>query len=238
MKIRILGLAALACLALAASDARGQTPDPARLAANLSAIIAQPIGEFDDYVNVGWGIGGNFRVNLGSSGIASLRIDGGYINYGRETQRVCLSTTVGCRIEVDLTTTNNIVFGHAGLQLGVPSGPVRPYVNGGIGYSYFFTQSSVEGTSNENDPFASTTNFDDGTFSLAGGAGLLIPISGGNTPVSIDIGARYLNNNEVDYLTKGAIVDNPDGSIDIYPTRSEAHLITWLIGVTIGFGSR
>ena len=28
----------------------------------------------------------------------------------------------------------------------------------------------------------------------------------------------------------------PDGSIDIFPTRSEAHLVTYTIGVTIGFG--
>lgn len=235
MNGRMLG-PPLAALLLLAPALRAQTPAPSRFAGNISGIVAQPVGEFDDYVNVGFGIGGNFRVNLGTSGVASLRFDLGYVNYGRETQRVCLSETVGCRIVVDLTTTNNIVFGHGGLQLGVPTGPVRPYVNGGIGYSYFFTQSSVEGTSNDEDPFASTTNFDDGTFSWAGGGGIVIPISSGSTPVALDLGARYLNNNEVDYLTKGSIVDNADGSIDIFPTRSEAHLITYTIGVTIGFG--
>lgn len=235
MHRRLFGTA-LAGLALTASALQAQTPAPSRFAGNVSAIVAQPVGEFDEYVNVGFGLGGNFRVNLGGSGVASLRFDAGYINYGRETQRVCLSETVGCRIVVDLTTTNNIVFGQAGLQLGVPRGPVRPYVHGGIGYSYFFTESSVEGTNNNEDPFASTTNFDDGTFSWTGGGGLLIPLSSGATPIALDLGVRYLNNNEVDYLTKGSIEDNPDGSIDIFPTRSEAHLVTYTIGVTIGFG--
>ena len=236
MSIRTPGLAA-AALALTFVPLDAQTPAPSRFAGNLSGIVAQPVGEFDDYVDVGFGIGGNLRLNLGPSGVASLRVDFGYINYGRETQRVCLSATVGCRIVVDLTTTNNIVFGHGGLQLGVPVGPVRPYVNGGVGYAYFFTESSVEGTNNQEDPFASTTNFDDGTFSWSAGGGLVIPISSGATPVAIDVGARYLNHGEVDYLTRGSIEDNPDGSIDIFPTRSAAHLIAWTIGVTVGFGA-
>ena len=231
---RAFGLA-VAGLALMTSSLVAQAIVPPRLAGSLNAIIAQPVGEFNDYVNVGFGVGGNFRVALDPSGITSLRFDAGYVNYGRETQEVCLSETVGCRIVVDLTTTNNIVFGYGGLQIAAPEGPVRPYVNGGLGYSYFFTESSVEGTSNE-EPFASTTNFDDGTFSWAAGGGLMIPISSGRTPVSIDLGVRYNHNGEVDYLTRGAIVDNPDGSIDLFPTRSSAHLVTYLIGVSIAFG--
>ncbi len=225
----------LVALTVAGSEAAAQAgPGTNRFGGNLSALVAQPVGDFDTYVDVGWGIGGNVRIGLDPAGVASLRFDLGFINYGRETQEVCLSATVGCRIVVDLTTTNNIAYGLAGLQLGVPTGPVRPYVNGGVGFSYFFTESSVEGTNNQ-EPFASTTNFDDGTFSWAAGGGIMIPISSGRTPISLDIGARYHRNNEVDYLTKGSIRDNPNGSIDLFPTRSEANLITYSIGVSIGF---
>jgi opacity protein-like surface antigen len=234
---RTFGLAVVG-LAMITSGVAGQTdvsPVPSRLGGSLNAIVAQPVGDFNDYVNVGFGIGGNFRVGLDPASITSLRFDVGFVNYGRETQEVCLSTTVGCRIRVDLTTTNNIFFGYGGLQFTVPSGPVRPYVNGGVGYSYFFTESSVEGTSNE-EPFASTNNFDDGTFTWAAGGGLMIPISAGRTPISIDLGVRYNHNTEVDYLTKGAIEDLPDGSIRLNPVRSAAHLVTYMIGVSLGFG--
>jgi opacity protein-like surface antigen len=234
MHKRTFGLA-IAGLALITSGVAAQS-DAAqvagRLGGSLAAIVAQPVGEFDDYVNVGFGLGGNFRVGLDPSGITSLRFDIGYVNYGRETQEVCLTT---CLIRLDLTTTNNIVFGYGGLQFTAPRGPVRPYVNGGIGYSYFFTESSVEGTSNQ-EPFASTNNFDDGTFSWATGGGLMIPISAGRTPVSIDLGVRYNHNTEVDYLTKGSIEDLPGDDIRLNPTRSAAYLVTYMIGVSLGFG--
>lgn len=231
MRTTICGLT-LAALAVSAPAAQAQMASPSRFAGNLSGMVAQPVGEFDDYVDVGFGLGGNFRILLDRAGITSLRFDLGFVNYGRETIEVCVAS---CRILADLTTTNNIVSGHAGLQIGAPAGPVRPYVNGGVGFSYFFTQSSIEG-SNDQQPFANTTNFDDGAFSWSGGGGLAIPVSSGATPVSIDLGARYIYNGQVDYLTEDGIADRPDGSIDLFPTRSAAHLVTYMIGVSIAFG--
>lgn len=208
---------------------------PVRFNVGIQGIVAQPVGEFDDYVNVGFGIGGNFRYNFDRAGVAQLRVDLAYVNYGRETRRICFSDT-GCLIQLDLTTTNNIVLGQAGLQIGAPSGPVRPYVNGGVGFSYFFTQSTVEGSTNDQNPFAQTTNFDDGTFTWAGGGGLLIPISSGRTPVSLDFGVRYHHNSEVDYVTEDGIDFEPGQPAVITAIRSSAHLITYQIGVSIGLG--
>jgi opacity protein-like surface antigen len=208
---------------------------PPRFHGGINGVIAQPTGEFDEYVNVGFGIGGNVRINLDPTGIAALRFDLGYVNYGRETREICFSDT-GCLIRLDLTTTNNILFAQAGLQIGVPTGPVRPYVNGGVGYSYFFTQSTVEGSTGDQDPFAQTTNFDDGTFTWAGGGGLMIPLSSGRTPVSLDLGVRYHNNSEVDYVTEDGIEFTPGQPAQITAIRSAAHLITYQIGVSIGFG--
>lgn len=210
-------------------------PGPVRAAAGGAVFIAQPVGEFDDYVDVGFGLGGHLLLRLDPAGVFSLRLDGGFVNYGRESKRVCLSQTVGCRILVDLVTSNNIAFGSIGPQLGVPSGPVRPYVNGGIGFSYFATTSSVSGTSNsDNDDFARTTNFDDVTLAWSAGGGLYIPLRIGSTSFAIDLGARYLLNGEVEYLREGGIEDHPDGSITLHPTRSEANLLVWQIGVSFG----
>ncbi|HEX7091058.1 MAG TPA: hypothetical protein VF192_13030 [Longimicrobiales bacterium] len=208
---------------------------PVRAYAGGGLFIAEPVGEFDDYIDVGFGIGGHLLVRLDPAGALSLRVDGGFVNYGRETRTVCLSPTIGCRILVDLTTSNDIVFGSIGPQLMVPSGPVRAYVNAGAGFSYFATTSSVRGTS-ESDDFASTRNFDDATFAWSTGGGLYIPLTIGSSSVSIDLGARYLSNGEVEYLREGDIEDHADGSITLHPTRSEANLVVWQVGVSIGLG--
>ena len=39
----------------------------------------------------------------------------------------------------------------------------------------------------------------------------------------------------MEYLTEGDIVDHADGSITLYPNRSEANFITYHFGVTINF---
>jgi hypothetical protein len=52
--------------------------------------------------------------------------------------------------------------------------------------------------------------------------------------VLLDLGVKYHGNGEVEYLKKGDIVDNPDGTITITPTRSQANLLTFQIGVQIG----
>lgn len=194
---------------------------------------ARPVGEFGDHVKHGGGLGAHLVWPVQRGGAFALRVDGGFLIYGSETRRVCFSGTVGCRIELDLTTTNTIAHGHIGPQLMMQSGPVRPYANAGIGFSYFATTSQVEGTNN-NDAIASTTNFDDITLAWTSGGGLLIPLSSGRTPVMLDLGARYHGNGEVEYLKKGDITDNPDGSITLNPTRSDANLITFQIGVSVG----
>ncbi len=238
----VLVAASLLLPAGASAQVLGAQPDraapgPVRAQAGGALFIAQPVGEFADYVDVGVGLGGHLLVRLDPAGAVSLRLDGGFVNSGRESKRVCLSRTIGCRILVDLVTSNNILFGSIGPQLAVPSGPVRPYVNGGIGLSYFATTSSVSGTSSSDDDFARTTNFDDVTLAWSAGGGLYIPLRIGSTAFAIDLGARYLLNGEVEYLREGDIEDHPDGSITLHPTRSEANLLVWQIGVSFGIPS-
>lgn len=226
--------AAIVALGFAA-PLTAQAPEqaPPRFQAGGALAIAKPVGDFGEVVDIGVGLGGHFIFFVTPGGAFSLRVDAGFLNYGNETQRVCLSTTVGCRIEVDLTTSNNIVHGTIGPQLMVPRGPIRPYANGGIGFSYFATTSSVEGSSN-NDPFASTTNFDDAAFSWAAGGGLYIPIRVSATAdLAIDLGARYIGTREIEYLREGDIRDLPDGSIEFTPRRSDGNLINFLLGVSV-----
>jgi hypothetical protein len=204
-----------------------------------SFTIAETRGEFSDYVDGGLGGTLHYIHALDPDGWLALRVDGGFIIYGHERQTVPLSPTLGGRILVDLTTSNNIAWIGVGPQIGVPDGTLRPYVNGYAGYSYMATTSSVSSTYDydydyyDDDAF-STTNFDDWSFSYGGGAGVYIPIRGGPQPVSIDLGLRYHNNGETEYLREGGIQDNDDGSITLFPVRSDTDLLTFHIGVSIG----
>src|SRR6476619_4408021 len=95
-----------------------------RLQGGASLSIAQPTGEFGQYVNNGVGVNVHGLARLGGSGFFALRVDGDFLQYGSETKRVTLSPTVGGRIRVDLNTTNNIAALGVGPQLMVPRGPV------------------------------------------------------------------------------------------------------------------
>jgi hypothetical protein len=52
----------------------------------------------------------------------------------------------------------------------------------------------------------------------------------------MDVGAEYNRNGVADYLAEGDIVDNPDGSLTLYPSRTEANYVTMRLGLSIPFG--
>jgi hypothetical protein len=208
---------------------------PSRAFAGIHLMATQPLGEFDDYIDWGGGIGGEFLYAFDRQGALGLRVNLGLMIYGHETKRVPLSPSLG-RIRVDVSTSNNIFVMGIGPQVMLPSGVVRPYLNGTAGLSYFFTRSSVEGSS-DIEPFASSTNFDDATFAWSAGGGLYIPLRharGRKNPVSLDIGAQYHANGEARYLREGSIREDGTGEISFDPIRSQTNLITYRLGITVG----
>ena len=115
----------------------------------------------------------------------------------------------------DVTTSNNIFFGTIGAQLMAPNGRLRPYVNAAVGFSYFSTQSSVEGTGSTQ-PFANSENFSDGGFTTTWGGGLYIPI--GHT----DDGTPFADVDEHPVREVGGdahVVDPRDAAQDVLGRR-------------------
>jgi hypothetical protein len=204
---------------------------------DITFSVSQPLGPFNDYISEGYGLSGGFVWNFDRDRVFGIRAEGGFLQYDSEKKRACVSTTIGCRVRVDVNTDNDIVWGGIGPQITVPAGWVRPYMNATAGFSYFVTHSSVSGRDEYDDLF-NTTNHDDAVFALTGGGGFLIPLSMRRTPVLLDLGATYHRNGEATYLRRGSIRDNPDGSIDVTPIRSEANFITYRIGVSIGVPTR
>jgi len=204
---------------------------PSRWFGSVSVLAAQPLGEFDDYIDVGGGVSGGVMYQLTPNGPLALRADFGYVLYGSERKRI----NPFPRLEGDIETNNSIFFAGIGPQVMVPDGMFRPYLGGTVGLSYFFTQSRLDGVTSGTDAILETTNFDDLTFAMTGAAGVYVPLRRGLKPISLDIGARYHANGRARYLREGSIQDNPDNSITVDPIESETNLLTWHLGVTIGF---
>ena len=207
---------------------------PARAILGGGAFVAQPVGEFKNYVNNGFGGGGHLLLRVDPHGFFALRADVGYLIYGHETKRVSLPNAG--RVEFDVTTSNNILTYSIGPQLMVQNGPIRPYVNVMAGGSYFFTESSVGGSDNTND-FASTRNFGDNVPSYGYGGGVFIPFAVRNALIGLDLGARFIRNGHTRYLREGGIQDDPGGGYTVSPIESETNLVVYHIGISAGLRS-
>jgi len=202
---------------------------------DINFTVSQPVGAFDNFIDEGYGVSGGFVWNLDRDRVFGIRAEGGFVQYGNRSKPACISATIGCRVQVDVNTDNDIAFGGIGPQITVPAGPLRPYLNATIGVSYFFTHSSINGRDDgDYGNYFDTTNHDDAVFAQTAGGGFLIPLSMRRTPVLLDIGATFHRNGQATYLRRDSIRDNPDGSIVINPIRSEANFITYRFGVSIG----
>lgn len=218
--------AALLMLGCASGPLFAQEPVIQPFGGGVRGINAQPIGEFRNYVRTGWGIGGDARWFPGGQDVVSLRADAGFLIYGRTTTSECFGT--GCRISVDITTSNNVFSGLAGPELQVPVGPIRPYVNALAGWTVFWTQSSADGEDGGPDVF-DTTNQRDNIFTTAVGGGIRIPLA---RSVSLDFNARKNFNGRARYLTRDSF---GDGTLTTPLVReSEVNMWTYAIGVSFG----
>ena len=194
--------------------------------------LVRPVGEFREHVPLAWGIGASARYSLWRSPL-SLRTDMTWLNYGNESRRVPLSTSVN-RVMVDMRTSNNIALFYGGPEFALEVGPLHPYVHGFAGYSYFYTESSAAGRHQED--FASSTNFSDGGLVTGWGGGMRVPVSSRRHNVAIDAGARFTRAGTRTYLTRGDVQDQPDGSLTFTPRTSTTDFWQAHFGAT--FSSR
>lgn len=226
-----LALALAAPLGAQDTNGNSRTSEfPRSAIAGVALHYGSPQGDFAKNVSAAFGVNGFFGWRLGRSPFA-VRADLGYSIYGSETRRVPLGSGPLGLINVDVNTTNNILVGGLGLQAGLPGTGVRPYAGGSLGFSNFFTTSSVSGSSQmSSEAFASSTNYSDGTFARTLFAGFYIPV--GRSGGQVDIGARYHWNGEARYLTDDDISFDSGNNPVLSPRRSRADLLTIQVGFT------
>lgn len=204
---------------------------PSRFTIGGGLLVSQPKGDLANNIDNGFGgdFYGLFRVDR--DGVLSLRADLGGAQYGSET--LPAPSVFGGRVGFEVETSNSILWAAIGPQVMVPVGPVRPYGNVAVGVMDFTTSSSVRGTGDyQGETFASTENQSDNTRTWIFGGGLYIPLSGSLSLMSIDIGGRYFTGGDATYLRKGAIRDNPDGTITMFPSHSKTDQVAWHVGVS------
>lgn len=206
-----------------------------RSSGSVTFIQARPQDQLAHNIGLGYGGQGAYLFRLDNRGFAHLRGDVALLGYGIERKHVPLSPTIGGRIRVDVSTTNYILPLSIGPELMWPTGPVRPYVNAGLGSQVFWTESSVSGSDDfDSNGFASTTNQSDWTSTWVAGGGVFLPVSAGKATVSIDLGVQYVAGGRAQYLRPGSIQDISDAQISITPLESTTHMTLVRLGVRIG----
>jgi hypothetical protein len=232
-----IGALVFGVVLVAAERAAAQRGSAPRGAWGMSFVAAEPAGDLALFFDRGFGGQLDGSWPMSTDGHLRLRGDLGFVVYGHERLRYCYSHTWGCRVAGAVTTTNNIVYGGVGPELAVRLGPLEPYAYATAGLSWFATVSSPHDEWGHDHP-PSTTNYSDLVTAWKVGGGVRLRVSRGPRPVSLDVGVERHRNGIAEFLTEGDIVDNSDGSITLYPNRSEADLTALRFGVSIGFGGR
>lgn len=219
----LLGLAAL--LLLAPATARAQ--EYSRFTGSFALLNTQPLGELSTGPGFGIMIGGAFALDP----LRIFRIHGEFRAsiYDQENREVCFSSTVGCRIVVDLTTSYGTLYAGLGPQVVVPLGPTQLALDATVGWSGFQASSSLQGLNEDDESFGDTTNYEDDTFAWSTGGELRIPLG---AQIALALGGHYQHNGVVSYLREGGIIDNPDGSLSYEPFTTDANMVAITLGVT------
>ncbi|WP_103019781.1 hypothetical protein [Salinibacter altiplanensis] len=220
--------------------------------ASLQVIGAVPRGGLRDNISFGGGLQGFIGGWVGQ-GPLMLGLDVAFLGYGHTTDQVPFSSTVGPRVPVEVSTSNNVLETHLSARLQHRSGRFRPYAEGLVGFKYLFTRTQIgdgdfgDGPGRDlKDEIASSTNYDD--FALSGGAGAGVDVrvfrqeEAAKTvqAVSLRLGAQYLLGTEAEYLAEGTLADE-DGSgqleadeLDV--RRSRTTFLQPQFGVTLRLG--
>jgi len=222
------------------------------LLASVLAILSMPAHSqnFDADINILFGMPQtDFRESLdrnalGLNGSIAFRIprlplhaglELGIMTYGRERRREQLSPTIP-EIQLEVRTDYDIFTSHLFLRFEPDIHGIRPYVDGLVGIKYLFTESSIRDDDGFGEDIASTTNYDDSSFSYGAGGGIKVEVyDGGRDSYMINLKARYLFGAEASYLQPGSIDTDRGGNLIFDESVSGTNLLTIHLGMAYKF---
>ena len=180
--------------------------------------LADPVGEFQNHVNWGYGGGLGGLLFLGEYRLWGLRAEATYVEYGRESRS---STSFGSLISTDVKTTYSIFSAGLGPQFCLRIGPIRPYLYGTIGFSVFSTRTEedVDFLFIDIDDDEPTFDANDSQIAFTGGGGLSVEVRS----ILLDLSVSYQHNGLTKYLAERAD----------HPIYSQANLIYYRVGISV-----
>ncbi|HDR90818.1 MAG TPA: hypothetical protein ENN75_01075 [candidate division Zixibacteria bacterium] len=206
-------------------------------------LVGVPQGEFRDHLDdLGFGIDFNFGAMPTQYFAAGG--DLGFMIYGSETRREPFSMTIP-DVTVEVTRTNNFMFGHIYAQAIGDLEIVKPYIEGRVGFNYLWTETRISDVRGSDENIASSTNFSDLTWSYGGGGGIMIKVwektqkrtskkESRSERVYIDLKAIYTRGGDAEYLKEGSM-EIIDGRVVFYPDKSPTDLLAISAGVAVDF---
>lgn len=251
-------------------DCEESTPAETLTESAVQAEPADTLEEFISYVDrpVEGGLGGGFMMGFprgpfrenvgvamgGFSGYVGgypprsptmIGLEVGYMIYGFEDHQEPFSTI--SNLNVDVETQHSVLSVHLLARLQPRRGWVRPYLDGLVGFHYFFTYTSVQNSdwTEEDRTIASLIDHDDVTFSHGWGGGLMIKVYDGSRKKGfkpghnvrqalIDLRVRNLYGAEALYIKEGGI-HRATSSVTYDLNRSRTDMITAFIGLVYEF---
>jgi hypothetical protein len=207
----------------------------------VNFMLGFPQGEFKENVDA-LGFGVNLDLGYVFPALPVIAgITGGVATYGSNTFRVPFNTQIQT-VFVEMTTSNNIAFGHLFLRFQPQNGPFRPYFEGLLGLNYLWTESTVKDERYTDKEIAGSTNLGDIAFSYGAGGGLMYRIYRGQTDqpgqgveVFLDFRLRYVYGGEAKYFTRKSIREI-DGAIVLderYADKSKTDMMLAMLGVSV-----
>ena len=230
----VCGLAAIGGMATTAATAGAQssTHTPTGVfSGRIALAVSDPQGDFGKNTGTGYGLDLSGLWRLEKQGILNLRFDGTFLSYASTTRRVPFVGT-GNLVKLDLKTSSNIFTLVGGPQLLGPKGVFTPYVSALGGFSYFGTNTSVEGSDNTNNDFASTTNSSDFSLAYGASAGAYLRVyKSVKQDIRLEFGGRYPRHDNAKYLNDQRVEEGYQANRDPIPLRGRADFVTYYLGI-------
>jgi hypothetical protein len=224
---RIAGVAALAAAASLGFSVRAEAQtDSVKVTAAVSAVVGTPVAAFGERVGGAVGAEGMLRVGRDSARSA-WRVGLGVLVYGWDTETVCVTTSIGCRLRMGVTTTNAIWSLETGPEWRVSMGQTQ--LRGAVlaGASLMLTTTGVSGDYTVF-PILSQREIEDLGFVWGAGVGATRALG---PAVSLDVEAGYRQHGLRRYLVEGGIEELTSGAVSRDVQRSDVSLLQWRVGL-------